>query len=769
MKKTNLRIRLLVLLLTGFHSAFTQPFFKLNDSIPVKLETGFVTNAWAGGINFGQVSAIDLDLDGKKDLFIFDRSGDKVRTFIRKGAPGTVEFKYDPSYEQKFPQLNNWALLADYNCDGKEDIFCYSSIGAGMDVYKNISSPSTGLQFEKVVTQQKSAYFPNASPSTVCGPVKRCNLYISPVDVPAICDIDNDGDLDIITFDLLNGSHMLYHKNMSKELFGSCDSLNFQIANNCWGYATESSQSNSYKLFDTCLNDGIPDPEFMRMLEGKNVNRHSGSAELCIDLDGDGDKEFIVGDISYNNLTALKNGGTPQHASFVAIDTAFPSNNGNSIAVDITTFPAAYYVDIDGDGIRDLVVSPNATNASENFNSFLYYKNNGADNYPIFEFKQNNLLQDQMIDVGEGAAPVLFDYNQDGLQDLFIGNYGYNTKTGLENKIALLKNTGTLNSPQFELITRDYANLSSSGFRSMVPAFADLDGDGDPDLIIGDYNGNVHYYRNIANAGAEPNFILAQAKLKSTNNRFIDVGDFATPQLVDVDKDGKPDLIIGGRSGILSYYRNTGTGTTTPVFDSVSLFFGEVNATQFGYTNGNSYPAMFTENGTTKLLVGAQDGYLHLYDNIDGNLNGKFSLVDSAYLGIQQGTKSTPAAADLNNDGYMDLVVGNHEGGVSFYKGVKSMIGINDNYLIHFNFELFPNPANTSIAIKINQEPNKTYLVEIYNIMGQFISSHRLTNALLQIDTQTMSQGIYICKVFEIGNDQLKKTGALTKRFLVQH
>ena len=86
-----------------------------------------------------------------------------------------------------------------------------------------------------------------------------------------------------------------------------------------------------------------------------------------------------------------------------------------------------------------------------------------------------------------------------------------------------------------------------------------------------------------------------------------------------------------------------------------------------------------------------------------------------------------------------------------------------------FNFELFPNPANTSIAIKINQEPNKTYLVEIYNIMGQFISSHRLTNALLQIDTQTMSQGIYICKVFEIGNDQLKKTGALTKRFLVQH
>lgn len=768
MKKLNTPL-LLFFVFAGIHLSTAQPFFKWYDSIPVKLETDFVKNAWAGGLNFIQPSVIDLDQDGRKDLVTFDRTGDKIRTFIRKGAPGTIDFHYDPSYEQKFPEIYSWMLLADYNCDGKEDIFCYSSAGAGFDVYKNISSPSTGLQFEKVVTQQKSAYFPNASPSTACGPVKRCNLYVSSVDVPALSDIDNDGDLDVITFDLLNGSHMLYHKNMSKELFNSCDSLNFQIANNCWGYASENTLNNTYTLFDTCKNDGIIDPEFTHNLENPPTTRHSGSCELCIDLDADGDKEFIVGDISFSNLTMLTNGGSPTKASFVKKDTTFPSQTGGTVPVDMTVFPCGYYLDVDGDGIRDLIVSPNAPNASENFNSVLYYKNNGTDNSPIFQLKQGNLLQDQMIDVGEGAYPVLFDYNNDGLIDMFIGNYGYFNRMEFEHKVALFKNTGTANKPKFELVTRDYANLSTSGLTNLAPAFGDLDGDGDPDLIIGDYSGNIHYFRNVASAGTEPNFVLTQVKLKSTNNRIIDVGDFAVPQLVDMDKDGKVDLIIGGRNGKLAYYHNTGVGTVTPQFDSTSLFFGEVNVSHIGYSLTYAHPFLFTDKGITKLLVGSQDGYLHLYDNIDGNLNGKFNLVDSTYLKIKQGTRSAPALADLNNDGYLDLVIGNYEGGVSFYMGASTINGMHDDHLIHFNFESFPNPANTYITFKINQEQNKLYLLEIYNIMGQFMGAHIVSNNLLQLDTEPMPQGMYVCKMFEVGNDHTKKTGALTKRIIIQH
>lgn len=760
---------ILCLLGCGLARCYAQPYFKWYDSIKVKTDVNFIDNPWAGGLNFVQLSNIDLDMDGTKDLFTFDRTGNKIRTFIKKGSAGTVSYRYDPSYERKFPVIYEWVLLADYNCDGKEDIFCYSSIGAGFDVYKNTSTPSTGLQFQKVVTQQLSAFYPDAPPSAACSSAKRCNLYVSATDVPALSDIDNDGDLDVVTFDIFSGSHMLYHKNMSKEQYQSCDSLIFQVANHCWGYATENALNNNYTLHDTCF-DNVVNPQLIPDKEN-NGNRHSGSAELCMDLDGDGDKEFITGDIAFNNLTMLTNGGTPTNSNFVKIDVAFPASNNSTIPVDMTIFPCPFSVDADGDGLKDLLVSPNATNACENFNSVAYYKNTGSNSVPVFQHIQNNLLQDQQIDLGEGAYPVFFDYNNDGLQDLFIGNYGY-YGVPFQPKIALFKNTGSLTDPRFELITRDYDNLNASGLVNMVPTFGDLDGDGDADMIIGDYVGNLHYFQNTAASGAEAKFVLLQTKLKNSKNFLIDVGDFAVPQIVDMDNDGKNDLIIGGRNGKVAYYHNTGTGTTVPVFDSITVFLGQISVSNPTNTSKYSYPFVFKDkSGVTKMLIGSVDGTVYLYDHIDNNLTGKFKLVDSLYQDIYQSTRTAPHGADINNDGYMDLIVGNYQGGVSFYKGtLKNVIGIDtyDNF-IHFNYDLYPNPANGSVTLKINDEHSSTYLVEIYNVMGQFIGSHIIANNQLNIDTQSMQQGMYLYKVYEVDGYNTKKSGALIKRLIIQH
>ena len=119
----------------------------------------------------------------------------------------------------------------------------------------------------------------------------------------------------------------------------------------------------------------------------------------------------------------------------------------------------------------------------------------------------------------------------------------------------------------------------------------------------------------------------------------------------------------------------------------------------------------------------------------------------------------------------MDLIVGNYQGGVSFYKGtLKNVIGIDtyDNF-IHFNFDLYPNPANGSVTLKINDEHSSTYLVEIYNVMGQFIGSHIIANNQLNIDTQSMQQGMYLYKVYEVDGYNTKKSGALIKRLIIQH
>lgn len=751
------------LLLTNVLSA--QPYFVRNDSIPVKINGNTIVNPWAGGLNFIQASEIDMNLDGIKDLFIFDRSGNKLRTFINKGTTNAVDYKYAPEYESKFPKLHDWALLRDYNYDGKEDIFCYSDVGGGFDVYKNTSSVATGLQFQKVVTQQKSVYNPDFPPP-YNNPV---NLYISPVEIPSIEDIDGDGDLDIVT-QAITGTYFEYHQNQSKELYFTSDSLKFKMKNNCWGYAAESPFDNKFTLHDTCsnnvLNPGITETDS----ELHSADRHSGSCEICMDLNGNGVKDIVIGGISFNNLTAVMNGGTPTSANMVSVDTIFPANNASTSGINLTQFPCAYYVDVNSDGKKDLIVSPNSS-GSENFNSLIFYKNTGTTNFPVFQFQQSNFLQDNMIDIGEGAYPVFFDYDNDGLKDLFIGNFGYYASPNYHSQIAQFKNTGTVSNPKFDLIARDYLNLSSSGKLNLSPSFGDMDGDGDADMIIGLFDGKLFYYENTALTGAPASFVSVPITLMNSNNRTIDVGDYAAPQIVDVDNDGKNDIVIGARNGKLAYYHHTGSATATiPVLDSISDFWGNISVIQYGYVTGHSYPFLFKQSGITTLLVGTENGYLRMYDHIDGNISGAFTLVDSTYLNIYEGAHTSPTGTDLNNDGYLDFVIGNYEGGIAFYKGVSSLNSIeNNDNTIHWNMEVFPNPANNCITVQILNNTTSNFHVEMYNVMGQLIASQKIINNALTISTENLSQGIYICKVVELTTDNKIKSGALTKRIVVQH
>ena len=755
-----------------------QPFFQWNDSIKVTIGGTTLANPWAGGLNFIQASNIDLNGDGIKDLFMFDRTGNKIRTFINKGTVGVADYRYDPSYETLFPPgLHDWVLLVDYNNDGKEDIFT-STIG-GMTVYRNTTTTSTGLQFTLMKNLLYSEYNP---PST-----SLTNLYVSSVDLPALSDIDNDGDLDIVTFEI-GGNLMEYHKNMSMELYGTPDSLKFQMANRCWGYAQQDFAigAGNYDLFDTCLGN-VTAPEYKpEEIENKSADRHSGNCEICIDLDNDGDKDFIVGNVSYPSLTMLTNGGTPTHSSFSAKDLSFPANNASTAAVNLTLFPCAFYLDVNDDGIKDMLVSPNQTNACEDFNSVVYYKNTGTNTFPVFNYQQSNFLQDNMIEVGEGAYPIFFDYDNDGLKDLFIGNYGYYGAPNFTPGVAQFKNIGTATNPKFDLVTRDYANLSTVlagvGILNFAPAFGDMDGDGDADMIIGLSDGKLQYFENTAAAGATANFVFASPDMKNSFGRAIDVGDFAAPQIYDVDGDGKNDLVIGSRNGKLSYYHHTGTGAI-PVLDSITDVFGHVKTNMPGYVTGYTYPCLYKQGGVTNMLLGEESGYVRHYNNIDGNLGGTFTWADSTYdgtvtyEGIFQGNRTAPSMADIDNDGYIDLIVGNYEGGVSFYKGVSTLTTTNgiDN-LIHFNFDLFPNPANNSFTVQIlnlpavrSGEENKTYQFELYDVMGQLMAKDKILNNTFSYSTSALAQGVYICKVSEINADGVKTTGALIKRIVVHH
>ena len=193
------------------------------------------------------------------------------------------------------------------------------------------------------------------------------------------------------------------------------------MSNKCWGFFHEKALNNGVVLNDTC-NYNINNPQ-----KYSSNKKHSGSTLLTLDIDANNSKELVLGDVSYDNFVMLTNGDASpnlDNSYMTAYDSLFPQNNNATQAVKINVFPAGFYIDVNNDNIKDLIASPNCKNGCVNNKNVYLYNNIGATNQPNFNLNTNSFLQEGMIEVGEGAHPVFFDYNNDGLQDIAIGNFG---------------------------------------------------------------------------------------------------------------------------------------------------------------------------------------------------------------------------------------------------------------------------------------------------------------------------------------------------------
>ena len=733
-------------MILAFASLMAQPntyLFSRFDSIPATINSSALDFPWAGGLNYSQFSNIDLNFDGNNDLFIFDRTGNKTLTFLHSGVTGVTDFQYAPEYEALFPNMTNWALLVDYNCDGLPDIFTNSP--GGIRIFKNTSSILTGISFVMVENLLYSYFYSG-----------MVNLYVSSVDLPAITDIDNDGDIDILTFGLV-GSKLEYHKNLSVESGFGCDSLHFRLKNDCWGNFSESITNNELTLYDTCAST-ITTPEmdftpvsFIEDVKYDSIEmggiRHSGSCLIAFDNNGINSKDLLLGDISAKNLVYAENGGVSPNlnSSIIAQDTLFPSYN---IPINIKTMACPFNVDVNNDGNLDLIVTPQSTAVSENAKGVAYYQNDSITTFPNFNFQTSNLFQIDMIERGEGALPVLFDYDNDGLLDLLVSNYGFfNTSTDTyTSKLCLFRNNGSTAQPSFIQINDNFENLSATmNDFSLHPAFGDLNNDGDGDMLVGGYNGTLYYFENIAGAGNPADFVLSQANLTDNTTSIIDIGQYSTPFLKDLDRDGDNDLLIGERNGNINYYENIGTASVFS-FRYRTDTLGGIKVNQAGYVTGFSVPSVYDDNGKYQLIIGSQTGYVHHYDSIENNILGSYRQVDTTLLGYPHGIRSGVAPVDINNDGYMDIFTGNYRGGLSFFKGdSEGTIGIKEEVLSQIH--IYPNPTQNSINFEF--ESDNEVKLKLVDITGRIIREDKIYNGY-SLDIHNLAGGIYfICLEYQ--------------------
>ncbi len=627
-------------------------------------------------------------MDGLLDLLAFDRRGNRRTCFINNGTSGNIDYEFAPQYSKLLPDFYEWVIFVDYNMDGKNDIFTYSPGYASVMVYKNISVGQ--LKFELVVYPYLKTFLEGG----------YVNLYVSSANYPGIADVDNDGDLDILTFGVM-GSFIDMHKNMSMEKYGNPDSLDYKHTTYCWGHIAESDESNEL-YFDTCV-PGYYQNEYTILRN----ERHIGSTMLLHDLDDNGLIDILLSDVDYPGMSALYNTGTVEEANISFADTLFPQGTNR---VNLFAMPVAAYTDINNDELKDLLVSPfdPGITTSSNKNSSWLYLNSGTNSDPVFDFLQPNFLQSEMIDVGSGAYPVIYDWDGDGLVDLFIGNYGYYEYSYYENyflysvyysRIAYYKNTGTHQNPVLQLWDDDFAGLGNLQTTGLMPAFDDINGDGNADLLVGNSEGKIIYVRYNKNA--------EDFEIIDGNYLNIDVGEYSAPQLFDLNKDGLKDLIIGEKGGNINYYQNIGS-ISNPDFVYVTDSLGKINITDYSVSwDGYSVPSFFRDNNqNTGLVVGSEQGMIYYFTNIDNNLDGKFiesdqlnALLDTIDINFDRGMRTGAVIGDLYSDDKLEMIVGNYSGGLEYFNGVINVLSDIDVNEKKEDVKIYPNPAGSEVSM----------------------------------------------------------------------
>ncbi len=667
---------------------------------------------WCGGINSVQVTHADINNDGKNDVVLYDQNNEVIKTFINVGTAGQIKYSYDPKYEKNFPPVSYYLILKDYNCDGIPDLFEKGLFGVAVHTgyYQN-----NELKF----TFFKDLFFPGFN-----GPV---NVYVQPNDIPSIVDIDKDGDLDILSFDVLGLQPSLY-KNRRVEDALPCDSIRMELFDNCWG-----------KFYQN-LNRSVVMNVACKGVEGQNKKtRHTGNCVLLLDIEGDGDFDLMGGNVSFKDAQLCYNNGSD---IINAEDTLY---NMNGHQLQLPNWPSPSHWDIDNDGDHDLLFSSHSDNlSSANYNTIAFYKNLGTNVAPNFVFQHDTLLTPDMIDVGSFSYPTFFDYNKDGKPDLFIGTEGYfdNVTSLLQSKLAYYKNTSTPGNTSFELVTKDFLNLSAKNYKGIFPTFGDMTGDGVFDLLLGNANGSLAIYKNFApNNAAMPNFLFFT---DSINN--VTVGNYSFPVVFDFNQDGKTDLLVGNQIGSLYYFQDTSTAINQKKMalmnDSLGNFIAGAPVNFHGYCA----PFIGKVDNTQKeyLLIGNIDGTIHRFDENFKNNFGNFTRIDSNYSFIKTAPRSVPAVADLDGDGFYEMVVGNKFGGLHYLKQVLTINTVNYETTKN-SIVIYPNPSNNFISILYkNPIENQTATIEITDISGRLVYMEVFeTEFKNQFDISNLQVGLY--------------------------
>ncbi len=656
-------------------SLFGQFELQFSTDVPFTMNGNTLSRALEGGLNSAQFQTMDLDLDGDEDLVIYNRIGSNFQTYLNENS----QYVWAPEYAFQFPEdVIGWVVLVDYDCDGDKDLFTSTSLG--IKAYENTSSNQ--------LSWQEAAPFLSFDAGT--------NMQVSRADIPGFADVNGDGAIDILTYRFGTSTTIDYFENT-----GSCGDLTFTRADRNWGGIQEC-DCNDFRFRQPC--DQLasrPNVTF-----SANATQHAGGKVILpFDSDNDGDIDIITSDEFCETLYFMENEGDRDEAVMNGFS-SFPENNPAAFPF----FPNAFLEDINFDGTKELIISTNADqnigNQIELSRNIQVYENQGSNDIPLFNQASVPFLQNEMIDLGEDLYPAFADLDEDGDEDLFIGNKGLLGTNGLAGSIYYFENVGTEFNPQYEMVDDDFMNIRETNQTHIKPFFIDTDNDGDLDLIyqatFDDTITRMYYQMN------NGSFNFSQAITLD-----IDMSVNDNPFWYDVNEDGAPDVLFGTQFGGLSVFYNRASMIFTIENEN---FAGIEN--DFNRQSLSVYIADMDGNGTDDLVTLDNSGEIRIFQ---GPINNRFiadepitdliNINDEQYPG-DFGRENIIAIADIYGNRKPPVFVGTTRGGLHFLRNTSEIANGGEGEIL---MTVAPNPSSSTVRVSTNT----TGLISLYNLMGQ--------------------------------------------------